>query len=126
MKKLFLIIVLVLVPFIVFGAGAREERPSAQYTADQDAVTAGVGYFTGIVVITDGTNDCTIKVYDALTVAGAVAADRLIPDWVVTTSSTQKSAALGSELGIPYYTGISVDITVAAGTCTYMVYFDPR
>ena len=88
------------------------------------AVTTGPGYLKGLIVHTDGTNACTVSVYDNTEASGT----KLFSTWTVTTSATDRTQALSfDDKEVPYGTGIYVDITVGGGgTCTYDVYFESR
>lgn len=91
---------------------------SAEYTGDQAAIATGAGYLYGIVFGTDDTNDITaIKVYDNTAASGTL----LMPTFVVPFESGVKMVWFAKP--VAFNTGISVDITIAAGTCAYMVYY---
>jgi hypothetical protein len=93
-------------------------RGSGQQTADALIVT-GPGVFHGIIVSTDSTNAVTVNVYDGITATGT----RLLPEFVVTTSSTDRIQAIKPPGGPAlFYTGLYVDIT-CSGTAKYVVYF---
>ena len=88
------------------------------------AVTTGPGYLKGLIIHTDGTNACTVSVYDNTAASGT----KLFSTRTVTTSATDRTQALSfDDKEVPYGTGIYVDITVGdGGTCTYDVYFESR
>lgn len=93
-------------------------KGSGQQTADA-LIFTGPGVFHGIIVSTDSANAVTVNVYDGVTAAGT----RLIPESVVTTSSTDRIQAIKPPGGpVLFYTGLYVDIT-CAGTAKYVVYF---
>lgn len=91
---------------------------STQQTADATILTGG-GYFHGIAVVTDGTNSVTVNVYDNTAGSGT----KLIPDWVVTSSSANRAQTYSVYPPIRVTTGIYVDITTA-GSVKYMVYYE--
>jgi hypothetical protein len=91
---------------------------SALKTADAPAIHTGACWLYGIVVATDGTNAVTFKTYDALTATGT----KVHPDWIATTSSTNRMAVLSFDPPLELQTGLSVDITTA-GTATFVVYY---
>ena len=96
-------------------------QQSATKTADA-AISTTPGYFHGIVVTTDATNACTVKIYDN---KSAASGDKLIPDWIVTTSATDRAQSYSISPPVRYGQGIYVDITTD-GACSYMVYFNNR
>ena len=95
---------------------------SAVYTADQVSIVTGAGYFFGITVMTDGTNACTVVTYDNTANSGT---NKLHPDWVVTTSATDRAKTYSPPFPIGFNTGISVDIT-CAGTCSFQVLYQDK
>lgn len=116
---------LVLIALLVLSLGVTTAfRPpdamdkSPLYTADQ-LVLSGAGYFYGIVVHTDETNACLVKIYDNTSAAGTA---RILGDWDVETSATNTEASFGGDTPIIVNTGIYVDIT-CAGTCTFQVLY---
>ena len=92
------------------------------YTADQAGLKTIPGYFFGITVMTDGTNACTVVTYDNTTNAGT---NKLHPDWVVTTSATDRAKTYSPPYPLLYSTGVSVDIT-CAGTCSFQVLYQDK
>lgn len=111
----------VLIACCLFLATPVYAEISEEKTADA-AITAGYGYFGGIIVVTDGTNAVTVNIYDAAAASGR----KLIPETVITTSSTDRIQAIGyGPTDVYYYTGIYVDIT-CSGTVTYMVVYHPK
>ena len=106
-----------LMPTPAHAQGLAGCLPSVEKTADA-AIMAKAGYFCGIMVITDGTNSVTIDIYDNATAASGT---EIIPLWTVTTSASNRSAALEFTNGIFVNSGIYVDITTS-GAVTYVVY----
>jgi hypothetical protein len=126
LKKLFFISVVILGLVGVIWAYTPSDfvRYTAIYTADQTSIKAAPGYFFGITVMTDGTNACTVVTYDNTTNAGA---NKLHPDWVVTTSATDRAKTYSPPYPLAYDTGISVDITVGGGgTCSYQILYQDK
>jgi hypothetical protein len=78
----------------------------------------GAGSLHGIAVSTDGTNAQTVDIYDALSATGT----KLIPTWVVTTSSTDRTQYYGFYPPVRYETGCFVNVS-GSGTMAYVVYF---
>ena len=114
MKNIIVAVVLVLALFTI-GYTA-ELSSSGEKTADAAIRTTGGGQYGGMVVVTDGTNNCTVKVYDNPSAAsGTVLDDGLC---VATASYTCKYLF---PWPVPYDKGIYVDITTA-GTCYYIIY----
>jgi hypothetical protein len=126
MKKL---LASILTLFVLTGSAWAWDPPnsplfmgySTVYTADQNAVYSGDSWLYGLVVGTDGTNSVTITVYDALTATGTKA----FPDWVVTTSSSNRMSVISFDPPLVMGTGITVDITTG-GTVNYVVYYRSR
>ena len=94
MKKLISIILFIILTAVSVQAFETEyTSPSAVYSADQNAIISGAGYFYGIMVVTDGTNPVTVKVYDNTAATGTVKHDpakllshyqerlRLVAEW---------------------------------------------
>jgi len=82
-------------------------------------VVTGAGYFYGLAIATDGTNNCTLTIYDD--VSGA-ASTLLVPTFVATTSATNRITTVSIEPPVAFNTGVCVDIT-CAGTVSYIVYY---
>lgn len=122
MKKiLFTLVCLLILASPVFGQRPSEfVFQSAEYTADQNAITTGVGYLYGFMIATDGTNDVTdIKVYDNTTATGTL----ILPTFTAPTGSEDRHRVIWFPNPIYFSTGISVDITLAVGSCAYMVFY---
>ena len=90
---------------------------SGELSADA-LVFTGEGYFYGIMVATDGTNNCTISIYDNTSASGT----ELIPTWVAVTNSANRAQYFSLPTPVRFGTGIYVDIT-CAGTAGYTVYY---
>jgi hypothetical protein len=89
----------------------------------EDAVISGPGIYYGIVVQSDGTNNCTISAYDNATVS-ATTGQQLIPPSTVVLGTT-RLWAFSVNPGIKITNGISVQITAAgAGNCAFSVSYD--
>lgn len=121
MKKLVLILILL----VAASAHAFDPEEFLQFStvksADANAVLTGAGYLYGIVAATDGSNSVTFITYDALTATGT----KVHPDWIATSSATNRIAVLSFDPPVVISTGISVDITTA-GTVEYIVYYRAR
>uniref|UniRef100_A0A6M3LP37 Uncharacterized protein n=1 Tax=viral metagenome TaxID=1070528 RepID=A0A6M3LP37_9ZZZZ len=114
---LFSALLLVWLPSVHAGPG-NFSYSSAEKTASA-AIATSSGYLHGIVVITDGTNSVTVDIYDN---ASAASGTKLIPQWVVTTSSSNRAQSYSIEPPIKFSNGIYVAVTTS-GTVTYMVYY---
>jgi len=116
--KLFTILLFI----VVFLTSPLSAKQSQVYTGDALVVNGG-GIFLGIVVATDGTNSVTIDIYDNIESGGG----RLIIPWVVTTSASNRSQALGfsKEDDVTFKSGIYVDVTTS-GTVSYQVIYLPK
>ena len=119
------ILALIMAVFILAGSSVWADSPpwmifSSIYTADQTAVYSGDCWFYGLLLATDGTNNVTVKVYDSLTNAGT----QVFPDWIATTSATNRMSVISFDPPLQMKTGISVDITVGGGgSAAYVVYY---
>lgn len=119
MKRLFciLIVLFLAIPVAAFQPEVWVHQ-SAEYTADQNAIVTGEGYLYGIAFGTDDTNDITdIKVYDNTTASGTL----LMPTVDIPLEDTITVVWFNNP--VYFGTGISIDITLAAGSCAYMVYY---
>jgi len=119
MKKLS---VLIFALFIFFGSVCWAYTPtymgySAVKTADALILT-GNGWLYGIVAATDGTNAVTFKTYNNTEASGT----KVHPDWIATTSATNRMSAISFDPPLIMTNGIYVDITTA-GTVSYVVYY---
>jgi len=121
-KKVFALLIAL---FVLAGSTSWAYTPtymiySSVYTSDQAAVYSGDCWLYGVIVLTDGTNDVTVEIYDSLTNAGT----QVHPDWIATTSSANRASAISFDPPLQMKTGISVDITVGGGgTVAYVVYY---
>jgi hypothetical protein len=124
LKKLFFIsvVILGLVSIVWAYTPADYARYTAIYTTDQAGLKTTPGYFFGITVMTDGTNSCTVVTYDNTANSGT---NKLHPDWVVTTSATDRAKTYSPPYPLAYNTGISVDITTS-GTCSYQILYQDK
>jgi len=95
-------------------------RQSGIKTSSQTAVS-GAGYLYGIMVSTDGTNDVTVVSYDNTAATGT----KLHPDWVVTTSASNRAQVLGFDPPVAFNNGVYVSVTTG-GTVSYAVYYRAR
>lgn len=113
-----LMIVLIAVPSMAFKPpGDEYSFSSGQQTADA-AIVSGTGFLYGIIAVTDGTNAATVVVYDNTAASGT----KLVPDWPVTTSATDRIQYLPINPPVTFQDGVYVDIT-SAGTFKYVVLY---
>lgn len=108
--------------FTITGAPAFQDNytlPSSVYTGDQAGILSGEHFLYGIMVATDGTNDCTIVSYDNTAASGT----KVHPDWVVGTSADNMMSSIDFDPPVLLKVGLSVDMTLAAGACSYVVYY---
>jgi hypothetical protein len=121
MKKIIWILLVGLFLAVPVWAAPDWMIPSATKTASA-AVLASPGYCHGITVITDGTNAATVDIYDNN--LGTAAGDRLIPQWIVTSSASNRAQTYNLYPPIRVFKGITVILSVAGGgSASYMVYF---
>ncbi len=79
-KKVLLYMVLTILlfsPALVWGSGPWRTQTTYEQTADGDALVSGEGAVCAVHVITDGTNDATVILYDTATAAAGAAATKL-------------------------------------------------
>ena len=75
MKKLILVIALILVPVLCFGAqptfsmSRGEQTTALNPTVQHDT---GISALAGILIMTDGSNDAKVIIYDGTSTAGTV------------------------------------------------------
>jgi hypothetical protein len=119
MKKLTIIFLLIILAGPTWAFQPEEwMNYSTTYTADQ-LIDTGAGYFYGFVCQTDASNAVTFKIYDALSATGT----RIGPDMICSTSASNRTCVFGTGLGVPYSTGLYIDITLAAGTTSYQIFY---
>ena len=125
MKKLFTVLIILCLAGVVWAYTPKDYvRYTPVHTTDQAGLKTIPGYFFGIVVMTDGTNACTVVTYDNTANSGS---NKLHPDWVVTTSATDRAKTYSPPYPVLYNTGISVDITVGGGgTCSYQILYQDK
>ena len=83
------------------------------------ALQTKAGYFYGIIVHTDGTNAVLLNVYDN---DDDSTGNKLVADWVVTTSSTDRTQSISYDPPIPYEDGIFTGVSTS-GSVSYDIYF---
>jgi hypothetical protein len=94
-------------------------KASATQTASA-LITRGPVNFHGITIITDGTNAVTVDIYGNTAASGT----KLIPQWIVTSSASNRAQTYSLYPPVRSEDGIYVNISVAGGgTASYMVYY---
>ena len=91
---------------------------SSTQTGDK-LIHTGAGYFYGFVAKTDGTNAVTFQIYDALSGTGT----RIGPDFICTTSSSNRTCVFGTGFAVPFSTGLYIDITSTDATPDYTIFY---
>lgn len=117
MKRIILSILIILATTFSQASAIEIINQTDDYTADA-AVLTSWGNFYGMILATDGTNPVTINIYDN---ASAASGDKLIPQTVITTSSTERATAISFNPPLRFNNGIYVDITTS-GAVTYKIY----
>lgn len=83
-------------------------------------ITAKSGLLHGMIVTTDGTYASTVDIYDN---ASEGSGTKLVPQFLVTSSATDRVQALSFSPPVRFYKGLYVTIT-SSGTDSYMVYWE--
>jgi hypothetical protein len=117
MKKRIIFGVAMAVLLICATANAQTCVSSGSKTASALIVT-DTGSICGIAVSTDGTNAQTVDAYDAVSATGT----KLIPTWVVTTSSTDRTQTYWFMYPVSFTTGLYVNVS-GSGTMSYVIYY---
>jgi hypothetical protein len=87
-------------------------------TAD-GVVCAGPGVLEGNLMITDGTNDLTIKIHDnAAEASGTV----LLPAFISTTAATKRFEYLPIP-SLEFQNGMYLDLTLSAGAASVVFFY---
>ena len=119
MKKIFIaILVCVFLSVGVLVCAGGTMNYSTVQTATANVLT-GKGALYGILIATDGTNAVTLDIYDGTDATGT----KLVPQVVITTSATNRSAAIDFGDGVGFGTGIYV-VATCAGTVGYTLYYE--
>ena len=101
--------------------GAVENIATHSIQTESASIATGRGFFYGIIVRTDGTNNVTLNVYDS----GAASGNRLLPSNIVINGVNNVSGwAFGTDPALKFTAGIYVDASVAGGgTVEYEVLY---
>jgi hypothetical protein len=78
----------------------------------------GAGYYHGVKVNTDGTNDATVTVYDNTTASGTVI------DAATTYTGSSQSGSSSYNPPLQYKSGLYLSVATT-GTATVTVYYTP-
>ena len=113
MKKIIGLMLLLIGLWSVFAWGDAM-IPSAVKTVSA-LISGRPGYVYGISVTTDGSNACTIDLYDNMAGSGT----KVVPTWTV--PATPVSQAYSFNPPIKLSTGLYVSVTTS-GTISYVVY----
>lgn len=117
MKKV-VALVLLLVAVLSFEAFAESMRCDSITGTGQ--VYTGKGKYYGVKVLSDGTNNVTLALYDNTTNSIVLDAST-----VYTTSETKRVETMGYYPPLLFNTGIYAVVT-CSGTTTIMVCYEPR
>jgi hypothetical protein len=92
---------------------------SATKTADA-LIHTGEGWFYGFVCKTDATNAVTFKIYDSTAGSGT----RVGPDFICVTSAANRMCVFDTGPGgIPFSTGLFIDITSTDASPDYTIFY---
>lgn len=93
---------------------------SAVKSADA-LIKTGVCAFAGLIVVTDGSNDITVNIYDNIEASGT---KKLCPTDMLIRGAAE-TFTLSYDPPIICSTGLYVDISIAGGgSCSYQVVYD--
>lgn len=84
------------------------ERSDDEQTTSR-VVHTGFGYYTGCRVFTDGTNDATLILYDALAASGLII-DKIVVKGDQLMGGVEKAKGPGRS-GFPFHTGMYASIS---------------
>jgi len=119
MKKLALILALLIVTGPAWAFTPEDWMGySATKTADA-LIHTGEGWFYGFMCKTDGTNAVTFQIHDNTSAAGT----RIGPDIICQTSSTNRLCVFGTGPGVPFSTGLYINITSTDATPDYTIFY---
>lgn len=127
MKRLF-VKVLLAVMLLVVAVPVHAFTPkiyleiSAVKTADA-VILAAPGWLYKIIVHTDGSNAVTMTLYDNATTNSGT---KFFGDWVVTTSSIDRTQVFTFNPPLPADNGMYADITLGAGAMSFVVYYKTK
>lgn len=117
-------IVSIIAILLLFTIGHTAELlPSPVQTADAVIESMGFGGYGGIIITTDGTNSCSVTVYDNITNAGKVLDYGTCPGYTV---SGQENTCKGLfPWPVKWDRGIYADMTTS-GTCSYIIFYSKQ
>ena len=119
MRKFTAIAFVLLVVIFAVQAQAQVCFPSGNKTADA-ALYTGRGTLCSIVITTDGTNDCSVILYDNTAASGTA----ILPTMTCPgdSSTSGVNTCVLSNINLGFSTGLYADMTVGGGgSCTYNV-----
>ena len=104
MKKLAIVLTVLLIAATAFGAGFQGAKSSGEKTSDAAVVASG-GFLTSVYVITDGSNNAKVIIYDnASAASGTVLLEMTV---IASDQYGGRSWVFPAE----FYNGIYVDVT---------------
>lgn len=116
MKRLliFVLLFILLLPVVGFPQARQASTGSGLKTSDA-LIRTGSGYLSGILIITNGSNDASVVVYDNTSASGT----KLFQG---TVSAASNFGGATWEIPIRFQTGLYIDVT---GTgASYITYYD--
>ncbi|HHT9144710.1 MAG TPA: hypothetical protein ACFYD4_03370 [Candidatus Wunengus sp. YC61] len=119
MKKILCIIGLLLMVIVSYGYAEDWHFSSGQKTTSA-LIKTGVGNFSGIIIVTDGTWPVEMNIFDAI--SGAATGKRIIPS-ILVPSSENVMQILMPVNSVRFNNGLFVSMVCSSGTYGYTVFY---
>ena len=118
MKKLLMVLAIVAMFLPVMAYAQDVCFPSGAKDADA-LIYTGKGTLCSLAITTDGTNQCSVILYDYLSAGGTAMTPALTCPGPSTSAGP--NTCIWGNINIGAFTGIYADMTKAGGTCSFNV-----